>query len=46
MRDINKYFDQIKKYFPDVYWQQHGSDESFNGNLKAIGVDPSNPFNL
>tara|TARA_R110001592_G_scaffold317726_1_gene594643 strand:- start:995 stop:1735 length:741 start_codon:yes stop_codon:yes gene_type:complete len=37
---------KIKKYFPKVPWQQHGDDESYNGNLKSIGVDLNNPFDL
>lgn len=37
---------KIKKYFPDVSWQKHGTDESYNGNLRSIGVDPNNPFDL
>jgi len=37
---------KIKKYFPSLPWQQHGTDESYNGHLKCIGVDLRNLFNV
>jgi len=37
---------KIKKYFPPLPWQQHGTDESYNGNLKSIRVNTYNSFGL
>tara|TARA_R110001592_G_scaffold96451_3_gene277016 strand:- start:57 stop:809 length:753 start_codon:yes stop_codon:yes gene_type:complete len=35
---------KIKKYFPSLPWEDAGNDESYNGQLTLVSLDPKNPL--